>query len=483
MNRSDGSTLLIAAGPGELRGVLVEAGRAVELRIVRESDGGRVGEIHLGRVVKLLPALPAALVEIGLDRPAFLSAEDAVSAAPADKRTAGITAWLTEGESVLVQITREAQGDKAVSVSMLLRLAGRLLTLTPTRPRIVMPKRTEPTARQRLAAILDGRLRPGAGAILGTGAFAAEPAALHAELAALQGRWAMVQKKAGQARPPTRLDDGSDLIGDLLDSLAEMLPDRIVTDDRPTLTAARNWLARQPPHLPPTLALHEGVDDIFEAHGVADDLATAMSVRVALAGGGLLIIETTVAMTVIDVDGGDATGGRGDPRKAILAVNLAAAETAARQIRLRNLTGAIVIDFISMARRADRDRVGAALAEALADDPAAPQILGWTRLGHIELTRRRRHKPLAEILFEHPAAGAPLKSALTTALEALRAASHQATHHPARAPSLIVHPVVSAALAGPAAPARRRLEAALARKVTIVVDGTRGRDTFDIRYD
>jgi ribonuclease G len=167
----------------------------------------------------------------------------------------------------------------------------------------------------------------------------------------------------------------------------------------------------------------------------------------------------------------------------VLGVNLAAAAAAARQIRLRNLAGAIVIDFISMERRGDRERVVAALQQALAGDPARPQILGWTRLGHVELTRRRRHRPLAEILFERPAGGMPVRSALTTALAALRAAARQAAHQPARAPSLIVHPAVAAALAGPAAAARRQLEAALARPVAIVSDPIRGRDTFDIRYD
>jgi Ribonuclease G/E len=133
-----------------------------------------------------------------------------------------------------------------------------------------------------------------------------------------------------------------------------------------------------------------------------------------------------------------------------------------------------------MEHRADRERVGGALAKALADDSAEPRILGWTRLGHVELTRRRRHKPLAEILYEHPA-GAPMKSALTVALEALREAARQAAHHPARAPTLIVHPAVAAALAGKAAAARRELESLLARPVAIIADPARGRETFDIR--
>jgi Rne/Rng family ribonuclease len=470
--------LLIAAGPGELRGLLVEAGRAVELRIEREGGGGRLGEFHLGRVAKLLPALPGALVEIGLERPAFLAAEDVI--APADKRAAGIAGWLTEGQSVLVQVTREAQGDKAVSVGMRPRLAGRLLTLTPARARIVMPKIAAAEARERVAAILDGRLVDGQGAIVGIGAFAVEPDIVLAELASLQARWEAVQRRARQATPPARLDGGTGLVVQLLEAFAETPPDRIVIDDRPTLVAARSWVARQPPAFRSALALHEGREDIFERNGVADDLAAAMSARVALPGMGALTIESAAAMTVIDVDGGDAVGGRGDPAKAILGVNLAAAAAAAPQIRLRNLAGAIVIDFISMERRGDRERVGAALAKALADDPAEPQILGWTRLGHVELTRRRRHKPLAEILYEHPA-GAPMKSALTVALEALRQAARQAAHHPARAPTLIVHPAVAAALAGKAAAARRELESLLARPVAIIADPARGRETFDIR--
>jgi ribonuclease G len=472
------SELLIAAGPGELRGVLVEDGRAVDLRIVRDGEGGRVGEVHLGRVVRLLPALQAALVEIGLDRPAFLAIEDTAGAA--NRR-------LAEGDSVLVQITREAQGDKAASVSLRPRLAGRLLTLTPGRAGIVMPKQADPARRQRLASLLEGRLPDEVGAALGRAALAAAPDAVATEVAALQARWASLQQRAARATPPARLDDDAGLVGHLLAAFAEQPPERIVIDDRAILAATRSWLARHQPDLPRDLALHDGADDVFERHGVADDLAAATAIRVALAGGGegagALTVETTAAMNVIDVDGGDAVAGRGDPRMAVLGVNLAAAAAAARQIRLRNLAGAIVIDFISMERRGDRERVGATLQQALAGDPARPQILGWTRLGHVELTRRRRHRPLAEILFERPAGGVPVKSALTTALEALRAAARQALHQPARAPSLVVHPTVAAAFAGPAAAALSQFEAALARPVAIVSDPVRGRDTFDIRHD
>jgi ribonuclease G len=482
------SELLIAAGPGELRGLLVEAGSAVELRIVRDGAAGRVGEIYLGRVVALLPALPAALVEIGLDRPAFLSAEDAIGTAPTARRAAGIAAWLSEGESVLVQVAREAQGDKAVSVRMRLRLAGRLLTFTPMRPKIVMPKTAGPEERERLAAIIAGGLPAGTGAILAAAATGAAADALRAELATLQGRWVSLQARARDATPPALLDGDAGLVGGLLDGFladagAGPPPERIVVDDRAVLAAARLWLARRRSELLQALTLHDGEDDIFEHHGVADDLGVAMSPRVALPGAGSLLIESTAAMTVIDVDGGEAVAGRGDPRRTALAVNLVAAKAAARQIRLRNLAGALVIDFISMPRRADREHVGTVLEQALTGDPAAPQILGWTRLGHVELTRRRRHKPLAEMLFDRPIDGAPVKSALTIALEALRKTAREVAHFPARAPTLVVHPAVAAALDGAAASARRQLEAALARKIAVISDSALEREAFDIRHD
>src|SRR6185312_1039525 len=187
--RGVSGTLLIAASPGEVRGALLEEGRLVELRIERLGQGSRVGDIHLGRVVRILPALPAALVDIGLGEPAFLSEEDAVDAAGPANRAGGIAAWLHEGQAVLVQVTRDAQGEKAVGISLRLRLKGRYLALTPTRPRIVWPRGTEDATRRRLEAVLAPRLAPNEGIALGAAALAAVPAALLADLAAVQARW------------------------------------------------------------------------------------------------------------------------------------------------------------------------------------------------------------------------------------------------------------------------------------------------------
>jgi ribonuclease G len=469
--------ILIAVAPGETRAALSENGSAVELHIARLGDGSRIGEIHLGRTVRLLPDLPAALIEIGAGRPAFLSAEDAVDAAPAGKRDAGIAAWLTEGQAVLVQITRDAQGDKAIGVSLRLRLAGRLLALTPTRGKLVLP-RDDPDQH----AWIESLLPAGAGAIVQPAALTAKRDALREEIAALGARWAAIQERSRIAAPPALIETTESPIGRLFAALVAPPPDRILIDDRAGFAACRRWLQQHRPELVPLLAYDGGSGDIFERHGVAGDLDAAMSRRVAVAGGGSLIVESAAAMNVIDVDGGAAVGGRQGASRAALAVNLAAANAAARQIRLRNLAGAIIIDFISMRAAGDRAQVLEALAAALASDPLAPQILGWTRLGHVELTRRRGSRPLAEILFE-PAAGAPVKTALTIALEALRAAARQAALQPGRTPTLIVHPEIAAALAGAAAGALRELADRLAREVAVTVDPERSREAFDIRLD
>jgi len=464
-----------------VRAALVEAGRAVELWIEREGGSSRVGDVHLGRVVLVLPDLPAALVEIGAPRLAFLSGEDAVDLAPPGKRDMGIAAWLTEGQTILVQVTRAAQGEKAVGLTARVRLAGALLSLTPTRPKIVTPRGTPPEARQAMEALLADLVARGRGAVLGKEATTAPPGAVLAEAAAAETRWQGVVRRARDAAAPALLESEATPVGRLLADAAARRPARILVDDRTAFAAARAWLAAHRPGPTPDLALASDAGDLFEHHGVAEDVAAAMRPNVALAGGGTLTIEMTAAMCVIDVDGGAAVRGRRGSAEAALAVNLAAAAEAARQIRLRNLAGAIVVDFISMAQRGDRDAVIDAFAAALTGDPASPQLLGWTRLGHVELTRRRGHAPLIEILCERCEEGGWVKSAATIALEALRHAASEARNRPARAPQLTVHPEIAAALDGIAAPARRALEAALARRLAISTEPLRPRESFDFR--
>jgi ribonuclease G len=463
-------TLLIAASPGEVWAALVEEGELQELRVLRGGARGQAGEVFLGRVVALQPDLPAALVDIGLARPAFLSAEDAVPRG---------LAGLEEGQAVVVQVSKEARGDKAAGVSMRVRLAGRFLDFLPTRPGLDAEKALAAAERERLLAALREIAAPGEGLALRADASGAARDALAADADALRARWRAIEAARAQRRPPAPLESAAAALALVLAEFAPSSPEAIIIDDRAAFAASRLWLHRHRPRLADRLALHRDSVPLFEHHGIAGAVAAALAPRVALAEGGALTIETTAAATMIDVDTGSAAG-RGKAESAALATNLAAAREAARQIRLRNLAGPIVVDFVGMRDPRHRERVRDALQKAL-DGDADTRALGWTRLGHFELVRKRRRAPLAELLFERAPGGGLVKTALTVTLEALRAAARQAEATPAPAPTLFVHPEVAAALAGEARAALAELETRLGRSIAIVSEPGRPRERFDIR--
>lgn len=462
--------LLIASSPGELWAALVRDRELAALRVFRAGAGARPGEVFLGRVVALKPELPAALVDIGVDRAGFLSAEDALS-------PAGFAA-LHEGQAVVVQVTKEARGDKATGLSMRLRLAGRALELTPARPGIGAEKTLGTEERPRLVALLGKIARPGEGFILRQAASGASTAMLEQEAETLRARWRKIEAESRAGAPPRSLDGGVRPVVLALEEFAPASPDAVILDDRAAYGEARRWIARHRPELAERVSLHREATPLFEERGIAGEIATVLAPRVPLAGGGGIIIEQTAAATMIDVDLGGA-GERGrDAERAILAANLAAAKEVAHQIRLRGLAGPIVVDFIGMRRREHRERVRETLATALAGEA---ELLGWTRLGHLELVRTRRQAPLAELLFERAPDGGRVKTPLTVALEALRAMAREAAAAAPRAPALHLHPEVAAALDGPGRAARQELERRLGRPVAIVSEPGRARESFDLR--
>ena len=456
------STLSIAVSPGEAWGALEEEGAIVELRVARAGGGARPGALYLGRIVALRPELPAALVEIGEARPAFLSAEDTLPR----KGLAG----LAEGDAVLVQVKKEARADKAVGVTLRPLIEGEFIDLRPGRAGISLRARgLDEAERRRLAAALERIAAPGEGFDIRDAARGTSEDALAADAATVRARWQAVEAARRGARPPARLEPEDDPATELVAAWIAPPPERIAIDDRAAFAAARQWLLRRRPALVPRLCFEARA---FEAEGIAAQVAAALAPRVALPGGGALTIESTAAAVTIDVDSGGAPA---------LAVNLEAARIAARQLRLRNLAGPIVIDFIALRDPQERARVRAALAAALAPDPAAPQLLGWTRLGHMELVRPRRFAALEEVLFERTADGGRIKTALTVALEALKAAAQAAETGPARALRLGLAPEVAACLeAGAARAARAALEARLGTKIALAAEPGRPRAAFDI---
>jgi ribonuclease G len=284
----------------------------------------------------------------------------------------------------------------------------------------------------------------------------------------LAQRWSGFLDRAAQLEPPARLDP----VASFAASLARSLPgasDEIFVDEPAAVPVLR---AAFPDAAVTSQAEAEwpiDLDAVFEE---------ALSATLALSGGGSVHFEATRAGMLIDVDTG--TPETGSPERTGLMANLAAAGTIARQFRLRNLGGGIIVDFVGLDSRSARDKVRAALAEALAPDPAVPQLLGWTRLGHFELVRPRRGRPLGEALLEPRSGGALVKTAITVSHEALRALRRAARAQPGRRWRVIVAPEVAAALAGAAADAVRQAEQRFARSIAIEADSGYQRERFQI---
>lgn len=274
---------------------------------------------------------------------------------------------------------------------------------------------------------------------------------------------------ARDATPPARLDRPEPAILRAAKPLLNGAIERILIDERGALMALR----RVYPDLAERLVFHGDDTPLFEALGIAEQVDAVLQPRVPLPGGGAIFIEASHAATMIDVDGG--TSGA-------LAANRAAVAAIGHQIVLRNLAGPIVIDFVGMKSREERDKVTAALKAAFADSNEKPELLGWTKLGHFELIRPRREPPLAELLFEPAADGTMRKTALTLALEALRVVAREAAARPGKGFALAAHPDIAAALdQGAGEAARHWLEARLGRKLAVTVEPQRARDAVDIR--
>lgn len=471
--------LVISAGPGEWRAALVEDGEPVELRVERGA-GGDAGSIHLGRVVRLLPSLGAALVDIGGDRPAFLPQSEIF---PRGRR-------LDDGERVLVQICREAQGGKAAQLTTAIVLRGRWVELIRGRPGIVRAEMLSPDDQAQLVSVIavaphpptpSARVPPSPrlwGEGRGGGLSEQSPfglrimesvpiEALSAEAVALRRRWDDIAGRAARLEPPARLYPAASFAA----ALAGVLPsiEKILVDEPAAIPELRTAFPNTAVEHMPETEWPLDLDALYDE---------ALSATVALPGGGSVHFEPARAAVLVDVDSG--TPETGSAERTALATDLAAAAAVARQIRLRNLAGGIVVDFVGLDDRGARERVRTALSRALAADPLQPKILGWTRLGHLELVRRRRARPLADLLLEPTAPGAFVKTAVTIAHEALRALRREAQLQPGRAWRLTVSPDVAAALAGAAAGAVQALEQRFGRPVAIAADGGLGRDRFQI---
>ena len=391
--------ILVETNLLETRIALTREGALEELLIVWEDEASLVDDIFLGHVARVVSGLDAAFVEIGDGVTGFLAGREAQPRARDGERLP-IEACVHEGAKVLVQVTRDAEGDKGARITTNLTLPGRLLVFTPTQEGIAFSRRLEDDAeRARLTAAIDGHAEAEEGFVVRTAAEGASAEELGTEIEGLRRTWSEIEAGRDQAAKTGRLHRASDPLGQLLREYGGPELRAIHFDDAETLARAKALDREAGLGLGERFHHHAGPAPLFELHGIAEQADEILLPEVELPSGGYLVVEETEAFTAIDVNTAGAGEGRG--RGAMLVkVNIEAAETAAREIRLRGLGGLIVIDFVQMRSAEDEGRVMAALKGAFAGDKTPARIAGLTRFGLGEIARKRARKPLSAFLTE-----------------------------------------------------------------------------------
>ncbi len=471
--------IMCSVVPGEVRAAFLSDGHLIDLLIERDGGAGRVGEIFLGRVQRVIPGMAAAFVDLGIGRDGFLPASDARRG----REERDIAALATEGEALLVQVTKDAVGDKGPAVTANVTLAGRLLVYAPFQDSVAVSHRiSDQGERDRLTAAVEAVAGSGEGFILRTAAEGVEEEALQADVEEVRARWAEIEAARDQADAPAQLRAELDTLPRILRDHARQGLERVLIDDADACAGARRFAEAHLPEVAGLIEHHAGPQPLFDRFGLEDEIEGALWPRVNLPSGGEIVIETVEALTAVDVNTARNTG-RGRQRETILETNLEAAPEIARQVRLRNLAGRIVIDFIHMEDSEDRASVLAALRDAFAGDPLPVRIGGFTSLGLAELTRRRGRPSLDQLLREGCNAcegQGRVERPESVAHVALRAVRAEAAADPGTAFAIFAAPEVIAALDAGAAPAREALEAALGRPLVLRGDAELGREAFEI---
>jgi ribonuclease G len=399
--------ILVNVTPRETRVALVENGVLQELLIERTSRRGLVGNIYKGRVCRVLPGMQAAFVEIGLERTAFLHASDIASTTllkEGEERRSplSITELLREGQDVLVQVIKDPLGTKGARLTTQITIPSRYLVFLPGTRTIGVSQRIEDEQeRSRLRDIVRGWLNQGGeeGYIVRTAAEGASAEQLEADREFLCRLWTSIQER-GQTEPAGAIvHEDLPLVLRTLRDLAGSEVEKVRIDSRETYQRVYAFAEKFVPEMLEQISHYTGERPIFDLYGVEDEIQKALQRRAQLKSGGHLVIDQTEAMATIDVNTGAFVGHR-NLEETIFKTNLEAAQAIARQLRLRNLGGIIIIDFIDMSEPEHRRQVLRALEKALEKDHAKSYICEVSSLGLVEMTRKRTRESLEHVLCE-----------------------------------------------------------------------------------
>ena len=429
--------ILINVTPQETRIAVVQQGVVQEVQIERTSARGLVGNVYMGRVVRVLPGMQSAFIDIGGSRAAFLHVadiwghrQDGVDAKPIER-------LLAEGQNLMVQVVKDPIGTKGARLSTQISIAGRLLVYLPQESHIGISQRIgDEEERLHLREKLQQLLPPDitGGFIIRTMAEAASERELVTDVDYLRKLWKGIRDKAQGAAPAALLYHDLNLSLRVLRDFVNDETTRILIDSRETFQKVQGFALEFMSNVAERINHYTGERPLFDLYGVEDEIEKALSRRVDLKSGGYLIIDQTEALTTVDVNTGGFVGGRSFD-DTIFKTNLEAAQVIARQLRLRNLGGIIIIDFIDMDNEEHKNAVLNEFRKTLARDRTHMTVNGFTQLGLVEMTRKRTRESLAHVLCEPcPVCQGhgELKTAQTVCYQILRELMREARQFEAR---------------------------------------------------
>ena len=482
--------ILINASTHEARAAVVENGVLQEVYLERSSRRGLISNIYKGRVSRVLPGMQAAFIEIGMERTAFLHASDIVDSRHAGTgieapRTENIRTLVAEGNEILVQVVKDPLGTKGARLTTYITLPSRFLVYMPQGRGVGVSARIEQeTERERMRAAVLAGLEPGekAGYIVRTAAEDAPAEALRADMVYLRKLWEFIRHKG------LRTDPGNLVHADLplhLRVLRDMLRhdvDRVLIDQPSGHREMLEFAVSFVPEMVERVELYQEKRPIFELHHVEEEIQKALDRKVPLKSGGYLIIDQTESMTTIDVNTGAFVGHR-NLEETIFRTNLEAAVTIARQLRLRNLGGIIIIDFIDMEEPEHRRQTLQALEKALGDDHVKTNISSVSPLGLVEMTRKRTRESLEHLLCQ----ACPIcegrgfvKTAETVCYEVFREIVRQARQFECQQLMVLAHQDVIERLLDEESSALGELELVTGVPIRLQTEALYGVDQYDV---
>jgi ribonuclease G len=453
-------TILVSAERGETRVAVLEAKQkggkkdVAELYIERRGRRSIVGNIYKGKVDNVLPGMEAAFVDIGLERNGFLHVDEILmpggEAAPKRGRGSGrrINELIKPGQEILVQVVKDPLKSKGARLSMNLSIAGRYLVYAPQGSGVGVSRRLSDKERDRLRKMVDRTYKGPGGLIVRTAAHGAKKSDFVREISYLQKLNEVLERRAESTKAPALVFQEADLSIRVLRDVFLNEFEKAVIDAPKQYERVTSFFQRTAPELVGGVELYKGTKPLFEKWKINEEIESTLNRRVELPSGGYLMIDYAEALTVIDVNSGSFTGrGKGGLEETITKVNTEAAEEAVRQLRLRDIGGIIVIDFIDMARASNRDKVLKTMRKALDADKSKSYVVEVSPLGLVEMTRQNVTDGVREILTSPCptcAGEGVVLSAETVALEGLRKMRDIAAEHTEVAAFLVrVNPKVA----------------------------------------